>query len=161
MLPDQLLDLATVFNANKASGLPNYRSLDYAINLVDRKQPLYSPTKRPLGLTRLDQEKEFLNSVRLRFKDDLETNYFQPLLEDESKFQRPSQIYSRPQLIFSRFYTIEGVLEKYYLPLDKSRKRRKIRVLLRQPLNFLSRILAIERDFLETSDDFSKLLQHF
>jgi len=50
-----------VFNANKASGLPNYRSLDYAINLVDRKQPLYSPIYL-LGEQELATLREYINN---------------------------------------------------------------------------------------------------
>ncbi len=61
MLLDQLSDLAIVFNANKASGLPNYRSLDYAINLVDRKQPLYSPIYL-LGEQELATLREYINN---------------------------------------------------------------------------------------------------
>ncbi len=50
-----------MFNANKASGLPNYRSLDYAINLVDRKQPLYSPIYL-LGERELATLREYINN---------------------------------------------------------------------------------------------------
>ena len=64
-LLDQLSDLATVFNIDKASGLLDYSLSDYAINLVDSKTPLYRPIY-PLGERKLATLRKYIdNSLEL------------------------------------------------------------------------------------------------
>jgi len=42
-IPETLVDYADVFDNDSAAILPTYRATDYAINLIEGKEPIYGP----------------------------------------------------------------------------------------------------------------------
>jgi len=69
-IPEALIDYADVFDNDSAAILPAYRAIDYTINLMDKKEPLYGPlyslSARELRVLREYIAKE-LKSGRIRY----------------------------------------------------------------------------------------------